>query len=120
MVPKLNALDRILDTSNVENVVLFCASGNCAGRGVEFEQIAIVPYKEEVYVLLKPVEKFEGIGDDEASLFLIKEENGEFLLNEVNNKNITDVIFEIYTKMWYEKRCKCENLQLFEVPPTVH
>lgn len=104
----LNALDQILDTNNVDNVILFCP----CGEGIEFEQVAIIPCGGNVYVILKPVEKIEGIGDDEAPLFLIKEENGEFFFSEVNCKYTKDTVFEIYTKMWHEKRNRYGSRQV--------
>ena len=95
---KLNALDQVLDPNNDDNVVLFCASG----KGIEFEQIAVIPYDKKVYAILKPVEKFEGIRDDEAFTFSIEEDSGEFFFNEANDEDIKNAVSEIYTKMWYE------------------
>ena len=94
----LNALDQILDTKNDDNVVLFCP----CGKGIEFEQVAVIPYDEKVYVILKPVESLEGIGDDKAPLFLIKEENEDFFFFEVNDEDIQGAVFGIYTKMWHK------------------
>jgi hypothetical protein len=101
---KLNALDQIMDPDNKDNVVLFCVGG----EDFEFEQIAIIPYCGKVYTILKPVEEFEGIGDDEAPLFSIDEKNGEFFFNEVNDTGIKNAAFEIYTKLWYEEKMNSE------------
>jgi hypothetical protein len=100
-VEELSPIDQILTPDNTDNVVLTNPED---GTKIEFEQVALVPVNEEAYVLLKPVEKFEGIGDDEAVAFQIfEDESGEFFLNEVEDEETQGLIFQEYLKLWEER-----------------
>ena len=67
----LSPIDMLLDEKNVENIKLY----NEDNQEVEFEQIALIPLEDKTYAILKPTESMEGIGDDEALVFVI-DENG--------------------------------------------
>ena len=62
-------LDVILDENNNEDLVL----QNEEGRQIRFEQVAVIPYNEKIYVILKPIDKLEGVEDDQAIVFLADE-----------------------------------------------
>ncbi len=67
------------------------------GKTVTFEQVAIIPYENELYALLKPISGMEGVPDDEAVLFLFAEtEEGEHYLQLVKEQSIKDGVFNIY------------------------
>ena len=95
---ELSPIDQILDPENDENIVLTDPE---TGEKVEFEQVAIIPVNEELYCILAPVEKFEGVEDGEAPVFhIFEDEDGEFTLEEVLDEETLDLIFEEYTKLW--------------------
>lgn len=96
MEKERNAIEEILDPLNTENIILYDEND----KPTEFEQIALIPLNNSVYVLLAPVEKTEGIGENEAVAFELidDEENGE-MLNLVVEEEITKQIFEEYKKM---------------------
>lgn len=89
-----NPIQRLLDTEDNEPIILYDEKDN----GVKFEQIALIPYQEELYALLKPVDKMEGVADDEAVVFMFEEdaENGEQFLKVVNDDKIIDEVFAVY------------------------
>lgn len=68
-------IDRFFDEENFDNVKL----EDNDGKEIEFEQIAVVDYEEKYYVILHPITKMEGIGEDEALVFLIDEEKDELI-----------------------------------------
>ena len=71
---EMNQIDKILDAENEDNIILFDEDNN----EIEFEQIAVIPMDDSVYVLLAPVTPMEGVGEDEAVVFVIEEdEEGE-------------------------------------------
>lgn len=95
----VSPIEQILDPSNNENIFLF----NEQQQAVEFEQIALIPYADEVYVILRPIDAFEDIKEDEAVVFKItEEENGEVYLDAEENEGIIDVIFDMYYKLYEE------------------
>ncbi len=98
-----NAIDALFDENNTENIKLY----NEKDEEVEFEQIALIPLDDIVYVILKPAMKIEGIADDEAFVFEIveDEENGE-LLRLVEDDKIIDAVFEDYNKLLDEENNK--------------
>ena len=88
-----NILDILLDEDNKEPIVL--ADGN--GKRISFEQIAIIPYKDRIYAVLKPVDTIEGIADDEAIVFYVDESGEEpVLMVETDEKTAIAVFDEYY------------------------
>lgn len=96
-----NPIEKLLDTDNNEPIVLYDEKDN----GIKFEQIALIPHKEVLYALLKPIEKMEGVADDEAVIFAFEEDandNSQFL-RVVNDDKIIDEVFAIYLKLAKEE-----------------
>ena len=96
----VNPIDQLFDPENTENIVLY----NDKDQPVEFEQIAIIPLEDVNYAILQPVEKLEGIADDEAFAFEIieDEENGDSLAL-VEDDVVIDSVFEEYNKLYEQK-----------------
>ena len=89
-------IEALLDPHNTENIKLYDEND----KEVEFEQIALIPLNNSVYVLLKPVDKMEGVGDDEAVVFELVDdaENGD-TLNIVMEEEVVNQVFDEYKKM---------------------
>lgn len=101
MEKEVDAFSAILDEENNDNVVLY--NGN--NEPVEFEQIAIVPLNGKDYVILKPVEEFEGVGEDEALVFRFDtNEEGEDILSIEADDATIDAVFDVYYKLLEEAR----------------
>ena len=97
---EMNIIDQLLDPNNDENIVLYDEDNN----PVEFEQIAIIPKDDSVYVLLAPVTPMEGVGEDEAVVFVIEEdEDGEALLSIVMEDDVIDSVFAEYEALLDEE-----------------
>lgn len=91
-----NAIERLLDENDLGTIVLFDEND----KEVEFEQIAIIPYDNEVYAILKPVEEMEGVADDEAIVFLLDaDEESDEVLSVVEDDAIIDAVFDAYYKL---------------------
>jgi len=100
MEEEKSVFDKLLNPEDDSNIILYDENE----EEVEFEQIAIIPVKEEVYAILKPVKKLEGLEDDQALVFALEEtEEGEELLNLVEDDDIIDIVFDEYDKMFEEK-----------------
>ena len=70
----------------------------------EFEQIAVIPYNDEVYAILQPVIMPEGTNPDEALVFWLEEiESGEIIINLVKDDDIIDAIFDEYYALIADK-----------------
>ena len=91
----MSAIDQIFDPNNCEPIVMY----NENNQEVAFEQIAVVPLDGEVYVILKPVEAMEGIGEDEALVFAIVVEDGEEMLVVEDRTEVIDEVFRQYYEM---------------------
>ena len=83
------ALEAILDEENSDVIVLQGEKGI-----IEFEQIALIPQEEKLYVILKPIQPMEGLGEDEGLVFFINEEKKIFEL--VADEKIIDDVFDVY------------------------
>ena len=83
-------IDRFFDEENFDNVKL----EDNSGKEIEFEQIAIVDYEEKYYAILHPVTEMEGVGEDEALVFLIDEENDG--LTYCDDESTAQAVFDVY------------------------
>ena len=93
-----NVIDILFDEDNEENIVLY----NEKDEGIEFEQIAIIPYEQVNYAILKPVTPIEGIGEDEAILFEIIEDDVDSRLIVVTDDELINKVFEVYYNLFNE------------------
>lgn len=87
-------LDILLDEDNKDPIVLLDNNG----RRLTFEQIAVIPYNERIYCVLKPVDKIDNVQDDEAIVFYVEEKEGEepVLMVETDEKTAINVFDEYY------------------------
>lgn len=95
----LDAIDKILDEDNNDNIFLYDDEDN----ELEFEQVALIPMDEKVYVILAPAHEMEGIGPDEGLVFVIEELDGEDVLTVVVEDEIIDAVFAEYEKLLEEE-----------------
>lgn len=88
-------IDQIFDENDSDPIVLY----NEAGESIAFEQIAVIPLRGIVYVILQPVELMEGMSDDEALVFEILTQDGDEVLSIVFDDEIIDAVFAEYYNM---------------------
>ncbi len=94
----MTEIDKILDEECTENIVLYDENN----KETEFEQVALIPKDEKIYVILKPVTKIEGVADDEALVFVIDEIEDEDCLVIVDDEQIIIEVFDDYYKLLEE------------------
>lgn len=93
---EINQIEKILDENNCDNIILYDEDEN----PVEFEQVAIIPMNDAIYVILVPVTPMEGVGEDEGVVFVIEEdEDNEPLLSIVVEDDVVDAVFAEYEKL---------------------
>ena len=85
-------LDVILDENNTDELVL----QNEQGKQIRFEQVAVIPYNKKIYVILKPIDKIEGVEDDQAIVFLADETKRPTVLVPEQDEKIAIKIFDEY------------------------
>lgn len=96
---EMNQIEKILDENNEDNIILFDEDNN----PVEFEQVAVIPMDDSVYVILVPVTPMEGVGEDEGVVFVIEEDDeGEALLSLVVEDDVIDAVFNEYDSLLEE------------------
>lgn len=94
-----SVFEKLLDPKDSSNIVIYDETN----KAVEFEQVALIPVKEEVYVILKPVKKMEGVGEDEGLVFQLEEdEDGEENLILIDEDDVIDLVFAEYDKLLEE------------------
>ena len=93
-IEREDILDILLDEDNKDPIVLLDNNG----RRLTFEQIAVIPYNEKIYCVLKPVDKIDNVQDDEAIVFYVEEKEGEepVLMVETDEKTAINVFDEYY------------------------
>lgn len=90
MNKEYSVVDMLLDPDNESPISLV----NDNGMEILFDQIAVIPYKEKLYAILKPITKIDGVGDDEALVFEINID--EDMLFVIYDFDLCDKIFDVY------------------------
>ena len=85
----------LLDENCSEPIVLY----NEDNEEIALDQIAVIPYLGDTYAILKPLGDFEGVGENEALVFVIAEEDDEDVLIVVDDDAVIDAIFNLYYEM---------------------
>lgn len=98
-------LDVILDENNNEDLVL----QNEEGRQIRFEQVAVIPYNEKIYVILKPIDKLEGVEDDQAIVFLADETKRPTVLVPEQDEATAVKVFDEYYNLVEEANRKSKK-----------
>lgn len=93
-----NPFDRLLDVNDSDPIILYGEDG----QEIAFEQIALIPLNERLYVIMQPVELLEGMADDEALVFEITEQDDEPVLSVVLDDEVIDAVFEKYDILFAE------------------
>lgn len=103
---QVDLLDVLLDQDNKEPIVLMDENG----KQMTFEQVAVIPYEvrkeKRLYCVLKPLDKIEGIGDDEAIVFLVDtDDEGNSIIRIEEDEEIAIAVFDKYYDL-LEEACK--------------
>lgn len=93
-------IDDLLDPNNTDPITLTGQDG----RVISFKQIAIIPYfvdgQKTMFVLLQPIDKVEGIKDDELVVFrAIPQSDGDVKLLVEPDERIAMAVYDEFQKM---------------------
>jgi len=92
-IVKVDLLDVLLDENNKAPIYMYDDKGN----QLEFEQVAVIPYGEDdLYCILKPITKIEGVKDDEAIVFLVTEDEREEVYKQALSSEWTIMMLYVY------------------------
>ena len=118
---QLDLLDVLLDQDNKEPIVLMDENG----KQMTFEQVAVIPYEvrkdKRLYCVLKPLDKIEGIGEDEAIVFLVDtDDQGNLIIKIEEDEEIAIAVFDKYYDLLEEarKEAKTEETPKAKAPKT--
>ena len=90
MEREISAIEKIFDENNSDPIVLYDENNN----ETKFDQVAVIPLYEKVYVILKPLSKIAGVNDDEALVFVVEEIDDEDCLVICDDMKIVDEVFK--------------------------
>ena len=118
---QLDLLDVLLDQDNKEPIVLMDENG----KQMTFEQVAVITYEvrkdKRLYCVLKPLDKIEGIGEDEAIVFLVDtDDQGNSIIKIEEDEEIAIAVFDKYYDLLEEarKEAKTEETPKAKAPKT--
>lgn len=92
-ISSFDVLDILLDPDNTDPIILIDEKNN---KRITFEQVAIVPYNDKIYTVLKPVDKIENVADDEAIVFYVDETVKPSVLRVEEDEQTAIKIFDEY------------------------
>ena len=97
---RVSIVDVLLDADNHDPIVL----EDDTGRELTFEQVAVIPYEKDgelrLYCILHPITPIEGIGEDEAVVFVCDcTEDGEDIIRVEEDEATAVAIFDEYYRL---------------------
>lgn len=98
----MDILDVLLDEENCAPITL-CDEDH---RAINFEQVAVIPYKDKIYCILKPLDCIDGVADDEAIVFYVDESGEKNELRAELNQMDAMCVFEEYYDLLEEDMLK--------------
>ena len=101
----METIEKLFDPENNDPITLVDDQDN----EVDFEQIAVIPYEQKIYALLKPMTPVEGVGEDEALVFVIEVIEGEATLVIEDNLDTIDAVFSVYEDLLRENGIDVEE-----------
>lgn len=96
---EMSQIEKLLDENNNDNIILF----NENNVETEFEQIAVIPLKDGIYFILKPVQPIEGVQEDEALVFVLEETEDEDMIVICDDEETINKVFEEYYSVLKEE-----------------
>lgn len=95
-------LDILLNEDNNDPIVFT----NDKGESLSFNRIASFYYNDKLYAILKPLDKIDGIQEDEAVVFYVNEsEDGKSAVLEVESDELTAIaVFDEYYNLIEKSR----------------
>lgn len=99
MEREISAIEKIFDENNSDPIVLYDENN----KETKFDQVAVIPLYEKVYVILKPLSKIAGVNDDEALVFVVEEIDDEDCLVICDDMKIIDEVFKEYYALLKEE-----------------
>ncbi|MDE6583322.1 MAG: DUF1292 domain-containing protein [Clostridia bacterium] len=99
---ELDLVDVLLDVDNKDPIVLIDGSG----KRISFEQIAVIPYNDKIYCVLKPIDKIDNVQDDEAIVFYVDEKDGEKVLMVETDEKVAISVFDEYYNLLDKEESK--------------
>ena len=93
----VDLLDILLDKENKDPIVLMDEKG----KQISFEQIAMIVHEvkkeKKLFAILKPVDKIEGLGENEAIVFLVdQDKDGNTILKIEEDEDVAIDVFNEY------------------------
>lgn len=100
-VVQVDIVDVLLDSDNTAPI--YMTDNN--GKVLEFDQVAVIPHDDdELYCILKPISKIDGIGDNEAIVFRVDtDSDGKAGLSIEEDEKKAYIIFQKYEKLLTEE-----------------
>ena len=70
------------------------------GRDVDFDLVCTFDYENKRYAAMFPIEKVEGVEDDEVVLLEVKEEGNDTVMVPIENDVLLDEVFNEFMEIF--------------------
>ena len=104
---QVDLLDVLLDKDNKEPITLMDEKG----KQIYFEQIAMIVHEvkkeKKLFAILKPIDKIEGLGENDAIVFLVdQDKDGNTILKIEEDEDVAMDVFDEYYDLLEEEVAK--------------
>lgn len=111
-------LDILLDKDNKEPITLMDEKG----KQISFEQIAMIVHEvkkeKKLFAILKPIDKIEGLGENDAIVFLVdQDKDGNTILKIEEDEDVAMDVFDEYYDLLEEEVAKQKEKKVAKKAP---
>ena len=99
MENELSLSEKLLNPECEDDITLTDEEGN----EIVFEQAAVIPRGDKVYVILSPITEIDGVEPGTGLVFELTEVDDEDALVIVTDDKIVDDVFEVYEALCEEE-----------------
>jgi hypothetical protein len=102
---EVSMVEALLDPNNNDFIRLYDEDDNAT----VFRQVAVTNINGSIFAILKPEDEFEGLGEDEALVFALEEnDEGNVSLLLVTDEETVNAVFEDYYNLLRESGVEVE------------
>ncbi len=102
---EVSMVEALLDPNNNDFIRLYDEDDNAT----VFRQVAVTNINGSIFAILKPEEEFEGLGEDEALVFALEEnDEGNVSLLLVTDEETVNAVFADYYNLLRESGIEVE------------
>ncbi|MCD8205365.1 MAG: DUF1292 domain-containing protein [Clostridia bacterium] len=95
-----DSVDEFYDDEEGTDVITLISDD---GEEIEFYELAQIEHEGKIYSIMRPVDPFEDMGDDDVIVFRMDSDGDDIVLNVETDDEIADAVIDEYNELYDEE-----------------